>query len=197
MPDTGQEVTYPLCFRDTDGRMVLRLKYEGVTLRADRLEWTAEGRFEERYVDIESIGLTVGYVPRSGAIGNCRIIFRNLRTLNVTSSNATGLPDEARGEAYAAFLRDLHGRLSEADRRRIAFRAGNSQARENFGWVVMAVAGVLFVGLPLGLFFFTREWKALGLMLAGGALVWPLWNTLRKNRPRTYDPQHLDEDVFP
>ena len=197
MSAAGEDASYPLCFRDTEGRFILRYKYEGITLHPDGMEWTAETRAVRRYADIDAISLTTGYIARSGAIASCSIRFRDFSYLGVTSTNRFGTPDDARNETYIAFVRDLHSRLSADDRKRIRFHGGSSQGRETAGRIILVIAAAFFLVLPLGLFFVTGEWKALGLMIAGGALVWPLWNTLQKNRPRDYDPANLDQDLFP
>ena len=197
MSAAGENASYPLCFRDTEGRFILRYKYEGITLHSDGMEWTAETRAAQRYADIDAISLTTGYIARSGAIASCSIRFRDFSYLSVTSTNRFGTPDDGRNETYGAFIRDLHGRLSEADRRRINFHAGSTAGKQSFGQAVFVIAAAFFIALPLVLFFITGEWKALGLMFAGGVLVVPLWRTLRKNEPRMYDPLHLDDDVFP
>jgi hypothetical protein len=71
----------------------------------------------------------------------------------------------------------------------IRFSAGISQA----GHVVMltlgAIAGLLFVATPPGLVMILREWRALGPLAVGTNFIWPFWNVIRDNRPRTYDPR--------
>jgi hypothetical protein len=64
-----------------------------------------------------------------------------------------------------------------------------SEGRYNIMIGVMVVAGLFFVGIQLVLLFVVRDWKLLGVLAAGAALVWPLYRIVEKNRPRRYDPK--------
>lgn len=190
---------YALFLREGSSyRFVWKMRNEGVALTPTGLEWTVDGIHRNlSFVEISRIHLRTAQVPRSGEFGVCSVLFRNGIELVVSTLNSWGTPDEGRIEPYISFVRDLHARLSEEDRRRIRFVAGNSEARHRFGVVIAVIAGAFFVLLPLGLAVVTGESKALFLTLAGGFLVFPVVRSLRKNEPRSYNPDRLDDDLFP
>ena len=189
---------YELCFREGAGRIVFRYKEKGITLGEDRMAWQTDGRKAEgRYADIDGIRLSTGHIPKSGPIGECRITFRSGLVLAITSATKWGHSDEDRNGAYIEFVRDFHRRLSTADKGRIRFEAGNTPGRQMFGRIALVLGGAFFVLLPLALFFLTGEFEALGITAAGAVFLWPVLILIRKNEPRTYSPDHLDEDLFP
>lgn len=189
---------YELYLREGGGRIVLRYKEKGITLGEDRMAWRADGRRAEgRYADIDSIRLATGHVPKSGPLGECRVAFRSGLVLAITSATEWGHSDEDRNGAYIEFVRDLHRRLTTGDRGRIRFEAGNTPGRQMFGRIALVLGGAFFVLLPLALFFLTGELEALGITAAGAFFLWPVLILIRKNEPRTYSPDRLDEDLFP
>jgi hypothetical protein len=189
---------YELCLREGGGRIVLRYKEKGITLDEDRMAWQADGRkAEQRYADIDSIRLATGHIPKSGSIGECRIAFRSGLVLAITSATEWGYSDDARNGTYIGFVRDLHQRLATGDRGRIRFEAGNTPGRQMFGRIALVLGGALFVLLPLALLLVTGRLEALGIAAAGGFFLWPVLILIRKNEPRTYSPDRLDEDLFP
>ncbi|MCB1488774.1 MAG: hypothetical protein KDJ88_15130 [Bauldia sp.] len=198
-PSPAPPARYDLFFREGSSyRFVWRMRNEGVALTATGLEWTVDGIHRDLpLAEISRIHLRTAQVPRSGEFGVCSVFFRNGIELVVSTVNSWGTPDESRIEPYVAFVRDLHARLSEEDRGRIRFVAGNSDSRHRFGMVIAVIAGAFFVLLPLGLAIVTGESKALFLTLTGGFLVFPVVRSLRKNEPRSYDPRSLDDDLFP
>ena len=198
-PTATPPAHYALFIREGSSyRFVWRMRDEGVTLNPTGLEWMVDGiRRNPSLAEISRIHLRTAHVPRSGEFGVCSIRFRNGIELVVTSLNGWGSPDEDRIEPYDAFVRDLHARLSGEDRGRIRFVAGNSEARQRFGIVMAVIAGAFFVLLPLGLAVVTGESEALFLTLAGALFVIPVVTTLRRNDPRSYDPESLDDALFP
>ena len=190
---------YDLHFREGPaGRFILRYRDSGMTLSAAGLEWHAAGerRFTD-YASIIAIRLQTGHIPKAGYFGACKITFRNGRDLTVTSLDSWGSPDANRLAGYAEFVQDLHGHLGEADMARIRFEAGSTPGRQAFGTVAVVLGGLMFVVLPLGLLLLTGEPQALFITLAGLAFIFPAYRTMQRNRPRDYDPRHLDEDLFP
>jgi hypothetical protein len=117
--------------------------------------------------------------------------------LTVTSLDSWGSADAARLDDYAEFLQDLHSHLGEADKKRIRFIAGMTEGRQMFGKVAVFIGGAFFILLPLVLLLITREIQALFITLAGAAFIIPAFKTMKKNEPRTYDPDHLDDGLFP
>ena len=190
---------YDLFLREgATGGLVWRYRDEGVVLTPLGLEWTASGvKRSTVYGLIRCIRIQTGHVPKSGFFGSCTITFRNGQTLTVNSLNSWGSPDEDRLDDYAEFLQDLHAHLSDEDRKRISFIAGMTEGRQMFGKVAVVIAGAFFVLLPLVLLVFTGEIKALFITAAGAAFIYPMYRTMKKNEPRTYNPLHLDDDLFP
>jgi len=190
---------YDLYFREgPGGGIVLRYRYSGMRLSPAGMEWESEG--ERRFTDystIEAVRLQTGHIPKSGYFGTCEITFRNGRNVTVSSLDSWGSPDGERLDDYAEFIQDLHGHLSDEDRRRIRFEAGGTAFRQAFGTVAVILGGLMFVLLPLGLLLYTGEAKALFILIGGAAFIIPAFRTMQRNRPRTYDPHHLDEDLFP
>lgn len=196
---TDQRRHHDLHFREgPGGGIVWRFRDCGIWLSPAGLEWYADG--EKRFTDyttIEAIRLQTGHIPKSGAFGSCILTFRNGRDLTVTSLDSWGSPDPGRFDDYAEFVQDLHGHLGDEDRRRIRFHAGSTPGRQMFGTVSIVLGGLMFVALPLVLVLITGEAKAFFIMLGGIAFIFPAFRTLKKNEPRSYDPRHLDEDLFP
>lgn len=190
---------YDLYFREGPaGGFVFRYRDCGMRLSLAGMDWESAG--ERRFTDystIDEVRLQTGHLPKSGYFGTCQITFRNGRSVTVTSLDSWGSPDGERLDDYAEFVQDLHGHLSDEDRRRIRFHAGSTPGRQMAGTISIGLGAVMFVVLPLVLAVITGEAKALFLMLGGIAFIFPAFRTLKKNEPREYDPRHLDEDLFP
>lgn len=190
---------YDLHFREGPaGGIVWRYRDAGITLSPTGIEWRADG--QRRFTDwstITAIRVQTGHIPKSGYFGSCEITFRNGRRLTVNSLNSWGSPDDHRLDDYAEFLQDLHAHLGEEDRKRIRFIAGATEGRQLFGKAAVVLGGAFFILLPLVLLIITGEVKALFITLAGAAFIIPAFRTVRRNEPRTYNPLHLDDDLFP
>lgn len=191
--------SYDLHFREgPGGGIVWRYRDAGIVLTPTAMEWRTGG--EPRTTDystIESIRLQTGYLPKSGAFGTCLVTFRNGRTLGINSMSSWGAPDPERFDDYAEFLQDFHARLSDEDCRRIRFLAGATEGRQMLARISVWIGVAFFLVLPVVLLLITGEIKALFLCFAGLALVAPGIKTMKKNVPRSYDPRHLDDDLFP
>lgn len=189
---------YPLVLREGAGRFYWKLDNEGVTISGDLLRWEHDGATRERHFsEIASVHLQLGHVHKSGDIGTCQIIFRDRLILTLQSTDARGFADEGRAQNYAAFVRDLHARLSALGPKDIRYKAGNSERRHLIGMAVLAIAGLFFVGLPLAFFIYVRSWEAFGILGAGVAFVWPFARVLQRNSPRDYPPSHVPDDLLP
>lgn len=190
---------YDLHFREGPaGGLVWRYRDAGIFLAPEGMEWRTAG--QRRYSDwstIDTIRVQTGHIPKSGYFGSCEIGFRNGRKLTVNSLDSWGSADASRLDDYAEFLQDLHAHLGEADKRRIRFVAGATAGRQVFGKVAVVLGGLMFVVLPLGLLLITGEIKALFITLGGAAFLIPAIRTMKKNEPRSYNPDHLDDDLFP
>jgi len=190
---------FDLHFREGQGGgFIWRYRDSGITLSPEGIEWYASGqrRFTD-YTTIHSIRIQTGHMPKSGSFGSCEITFRNGRRLTVTSLDSWGSPDHGRFDDYAEFLQDLHHHLARDDKQRIQFLAGMTEGRQMVGKVSAVVGGLFFVVLPLVLLVITGEVKALFIMIGGLAFIVPVFRTIQKNEPRTYNPDSLDADLFP
>lgn len=155
-----------------------------------RIVWETEGREErERWSDIASVGMTSAMDGKS-EVNQCRIEFRDGRSLTVTDTGSSGTLDESRTPVYRDFVRALHADLAKAPAGTIVFRAGASEGRYFGMRIVLVIAALFFVGIPLVLLFIVRDWKVLGVLCAGSAFVWPFWRIVQNNRPRSYDPRN-------
>lgn len=190
---------YDLHFREGPaGGIVWRYRDSGIALLATGMEWRAQG--QRRFTDwstIDTIRVQTGHIPKAGYFGSCEITFRNGRKLTVTSLDSWGSADASRLDDYAEFLQDLHAHLGEADKKRIRFVAGVTEGRQMFGKVAVFIGGAFFVALPLLLLLITGEIKALFITLAGAAFIIPVFKTMKKNEPRSYNPDSLDDGLFP
>ena len=124
------------------------------------------------------------------AVNNCRIGFRDGRALTVSDAGASGQVDHERTPLYRDFIRALHIRLAQAPAGTISFNAGVSEGRHRAMLVILVIAALFFVGTPLVLLFIVRDWRVLGVLVAGAGFVWPFWKIVEHNRPRSYDPRH-------
>lgn len=169
----------------------------GVTLSADGLSWSVGGVALERgYSDISSIRLHRATAGKHGSVGICRISFRDT-VLNVHGSDSHGFPDDEQSARYATFVQDLHARLSgRQDARHIRFHAGLTDGRYTVLTVAIIAAGLLFVLLPFVLLLIVRDLHVLGVFAAGAALFWSFYKLWDKNRPRSYLPTHVPEDLL-
>jgi len=196
---SAQPQHYALHFREGPrGGFIWRYRDEGVVLTPLAMTWTANGLDRTAlYADVVQVRLQTGHIPRSGTFGTCIVTFRNGRDVTINSLNGWGSPDDDRLDDYAEFLQDFHARLSDADRERIRFLAGGTVGRKIAGQISLALGAAMFFVLPLVLLVWTGELEALFLALGGLGFLFPVFRTLKKNEPRTYDPSNLEEDLFP
>jgi hypothetical protein len=189
---------HPVFLKEGRGRFAFRLTDQGVRLTQDSLVWTCDEQ-ERRYsfADITTIRLQVVHVHKSGDLGVCQIEFRDRRLLTISGGTAYGFADDEQAQAYAAFIRDLHARLAAARITTIRFLAGNTEGAHTMAAVVMVIGVLFFVGTPLVLLFIIRRWEVLGVLLAGGAFMWPVWRKLEENRPRDYTPGSIPPELVP
>jgi hypothetical protein len=180
-------------------RLFFRYRDEGVILDSQDIRWMIDGLEEKRrYADIVSIRLTSGTVGDSDPIFTCEIRFFDGRVLNVTNAGSAGLAgDQERTLLYGKFVRDLHRRIPETEGARIRLMAGSSETRQKFLYAVLVIAGLFFVATPLVLLFMTGDLQALWIAGAGVAFLYPVIRTAIRNRPRTYNCDHVPDDLAP
>jgi hypothetical protein len=189
---------YALFVRRNPGGLVLKLTEEGVAIAGERLLWTtATGEDSRLLADISAVHLSVAHIARHGDFGSCIIHLGGAAPLQVVGSSAFGFPDEERDPIYAGFVRDLHKTLATRQTGAVRFSAGVSEGRLQVMQVMLVVAGLSFVALPLVLLLLTGDLGLLAAALAGGMLVAGLYSWAQKNRPRSYDPQHVPPELLP
>jgi hypothetical protein len=186
---------YDLFFQLSDQRFTWRKQKRcGVTIidagRDSRLTWTNEGRDESRlWTDIIAVTM-ISVSDGRNEVNKCGIRFRGGRVLTVTDGDERGSVDHDRTPVYRDFVRALHARLAAAPPGTITFAAGVSEMHHLVMKIILLIAVLLFVVTPLGLVLFLGEWRALFPLAAGAAFVWPYWNIVQNNKPRSYDPRN-------
>ena len=190
----SQPRDYPLYLSGRAG-FRWRLNDRGVTLAADRLAWEHDGaRYEEMFSDIAAIRpqmTSAGQTP----VGMCKLRFRDGTEVTVHGGDSSNRYDAGQGEIYEAFVRDLHSPLARGRFDRIDFEAGMTQARYTGFTIVMAIAMAMFVALPVVLFLIVRTVEVLFLTIGSVALIWPFYRVWQRNRPRSYSPDDLPNDL--
>lgn len=182
-------------FQFTDGGWSRR--DEGVTLHDDRLVWSVDGGTREAPLSaVRAVNIFLGGVDDQ-IVAVCAIDLGGGLVLHVTSGGAWGGADPDRAQAYRDFVADVHGRLLRRAGPAPAYRVGPPGARRNLLVAVLVIATGFFVVMPLVLLLMFRDLNALWITIAGAALVWPLYQQMERNSPRTYDPARPPEDLFP
>ena len=143
--------------------------------------------------------IRLGYKPTN--LANSRFIAEiwplNSAKIPLQSVSARSLIDmENLGGDYTKFLRELHRRVAAANANCV-YEAGLPAWR----WWPSLALGVLTLGALLYILVqgvVAGQYLIAGLMtLIGGWFIWQIWNILRRNRPRTYRPDAIPEDVLP
>ncbi len=189
---------YDLFLRDGRRTFIFRYRDQGIALDGSGLAWQSDGaERKQAYADISSIRLQSASLPKSSTLYTCTIEFRDGQQLVVTNASEYGSGDDERTPVYGKFVRDLHKRIPQAERSRIRFYAGNSESRQRVLWVILFIAGLFFVGLPLGLLLYVRELEVLWVLLAGAGFIYPLWRSATANEPRDYRCEYPPEELVP
>ena len=170
----------------------------GFRLGSHSLEWDLGGRRGSvAYPMIARVRLS--YLPSN--LGARRFVTkiwpRNAPRVELASSSYKSVVlMEEQGPAYNAFVRELHRRIVDA-RGDCRFDGGFAAWR----WWPMAAVGV---GGTLGLAYFalqtlaSGDWSGMLLVAAFTALfVWQVGPLVTRNRPRSYDPRQIPEDLLP
>ncbi len=74
--------------------------------------------------------------------------------------------------------------------------AGVPAARYRTMQILLGVMAAIFVVTPFVLLFIVRDWRVLGTLAAGAALVWPFWRINQNNAPRAYDPRNPPDELM-
>ena len=190
---------YPLYFIDGETFMYWSLDTCGLHLDASGLTFTSKrGTRTVAFREIRSIRLQTAFAKApETAIGLCLIRFGKYRKLTIFSCNSSGLHDDTQRQHYIDFVRDLHRRIPQDDRKRIAFNGGLSEGRHLFLSATMLAGAVLFGVLPAVILVTEPSLKTLGLAFTCGGFVYAGWSVWSRNRPETYAPDHVPEDLLP
>jgi hypothetical protein len=183
----------------TDGHSSFRwaMTDSGITLAANGLSWTIDGRQTARnYSDIFSIRLQRAAAGTGAGVGICEIRFRDGIILKIFGGSAQGIADDAQAPRYTTFVRDLHKRLAARADSHIYYNAGLSEGRYTVLTVAIIAAGILFGLLPLGLLIMFRDLHTLVLFVTAGGLFWSFYKIWDKNRPRPYTPTSVPEELL-
>jgi hypothetical protein len=166
-------------------------------LGTDSLEWIVGGRpGRVAYAMIARIRLGFRLTNFMGRRYTAEIFPRTGARMEISSYSARGIVDNAnQGAAYRAFISELHRRVAKAhgDCR---FEAGMAVWRF---WPSVAVTVAMMAGLV-----YVVARGMLGdqivtglIVLAVGALfVWQMGKMVLANRPRSYRPEAIPEDVL-
>jgi hypothetical protein len=192
-PPTPASKAYDLYYL-VDGKFFfLKNPNRGVTMvdagRDSCLTWEAKtGPGRQLWTHIVSVTMMTGSDGKA-EVNQCKIAFRDGRSLTVSDAGESGTVDHERTPIYSDFIRALHLRLAQAPAGTIAFKAGMTDGRYLGMKIAMVIAGLFFVGTPLVLLFIVHDWRVLGVLCAGAAFVWVPWKIVQKNKPRSYDPK--------
>jgi hypothetical protein len=198
MTDNAPPAEYPLYFRDGEG-FVWSIATRGLTLDDRGVTFTSERETRTiLFPEIRSIRLHTAYSNAGETpLGICTIGFRRFRKLTVFSGDSHLRTDEAQRAAYHAFVREFHRRIPAADRARIRFNGGLSDTRHFIVSTAMLVGAAIFGVLPLVLIFVAPSWHTLGVAIAAWGLAWAGWKSWLRNRPVTYAPDRVPNDLLP
>ena len=198
MTASAPATEYPLYFRDGDG-FAWSVSTRGLKLDDSGLTFTSERETRTiRFSEIRAIRLHSAFARANETpLGICTIDFGTWRTLTVFSGNSGLTADEAQRSDYHAFVRDFHRRIPQTDRARIAFQGGLNDTRHFIVSAAMLVGAAIFVVLPLVLLFIVPSLHTLGVAAASFGLAYAGWKSWQRNRPRSYSPDRIPEDLLP
>jgi hypothetical protein len=194
MGQTGTK-SYDLYLTDGQRRLRWSVGDHGVTLNETSIAWSCDGQDHDApYSTIVEVHLQSGTIGED-VVATCRISFIDGTVVATSSGRKGAAGDDEQAAIYRDFVQDLHGRLASLASSSIAFTAGYGEGRYKFGIGVMVVAGMFFLALPLVLTLITGDTKAFYTLYAGALLVWPIYKVVTANKPRSYDPRELPDDL--
>ncbi len=190
---------YKLFVREGAPRFYFQNTDEGVYLSPKGIGWFIGGTSYTRdWHEIAGVSLVASYVPKSGPLGTCRIVFRDGYVLSIFSASAFGHSDEERNVEYGRFLTDFHRVIPAPERNAIEFRSGIGKGQHVAMIIVMVIAFLFFFVLPLGLAIYFGEFQALLIAGAGFAgFVYPLYRVTEAGTPATYSPDQVPPELYP
>jgi hypothetical protein len=198
MTESPQAAEFPVYFVDGEPGFYWSLETRGLMLDAKGVEFTSDRETRKvLFSEIRSIRLHTNFVSTDDPpTGVCQIGFGQYRALTVLSGNARGLYDEEQRRHYGDFVRAFHCRIPQADREHIDFQGGLREGRTLVS-VAMIAGAILFGVLPVGLLFVAPSFQVLVGVLTGWGLCYAGWRAWDKNRPRSYSPDRIPDDLLP
>ena len=162
------------------------------------LSWKIGGRSGVwPYTDIASIRLTFRPMSMQSRRFRADIKSREGRRISILSTTwqtVTLMAPQDRG--YRAFITELHRRLASAGSK-VALIGGIGQTTYAVALAMVTLLGIAMAGLLVRAFA-TGEWYG-ALFLVGfvALFTWQIGGFIRRNRPRTYEFDHLPEALLP
>jgi hypothetical protein len=167
------------------------------SLTEQGLAWSA-GRRQGvwPYADIAHIQLSYRPVSMQRRRFRADIRARDGRKLPIVSATWQSMIAVApQDDAYRNFILDLHRRVAAAGQ--ATFGAGLRRPAYMIGLVLLVFVGVALAGLLLRAIS-TASWSGVLFLLACVAVFgWQIGSFVRRNRPRTYTPDDVPEDLIP
>jgi hypothetical protein len=190
---------YPVCFVDGDTGFYWSLDTRGLTLDDDGVTFTSERETRKvLFSEINSIRLHTTFTGSDDPpLGVCEIRFGEYRKLTVLSGNARGVYDDEQRRHFLDFVRAFHRRIPAEGRKRIGFHGGISDGRHVVLTIAVVAGAILFGLLPFVLLFVAPSLHTLGVAATSWGLCYGGWRIWEKTTPRTYSPDHLDDDLLP
>jgi hypothetical protein len=162
------------------------------------LSWQIAGRSGVwAYTDIASIRLTfrpVSMQSRRFRADVKSIGGRRIAILSTTWQTVSLMAPQDHG--YRVFMTELHRRMAAAGSK-AALIGGIGPKTYTIALAMLALLGIAMIGL-FGRAVLTGEWYGALFLVGFAALfVWQIGGFIRRNRPRTYDFDHLPEALLP
>ena len=162
------------------------------------LSWKIAGRSGVwAYSDIASIRLSFRPISMQSRRFRADIKStggRRISILSTTWQTASLMAPQDRG--YRAFMTELHRRMSEA-RSKAALIGGIGPTTYAAALVMVTLLGIAMAGLLVRAFAIGEWYGALFLVGFVALFTWQIGGFIRRNRPRTYDFDHLPEALLP
>jgi hypothetical protein len=119
---------------------------------------------------------------------------RRIAILSTTWQTVSLMAPQDHG--YRVFITELHRRMAAAGSK-TALIGGIGPKTYTIALAMLALLGIAMIGL-FGRAVLTGEWYGALFLVGFAALfVWQIGGFIRRNRPRTYDFDHLPEALLP
>ena len=119
---------------------------------------------------------------------------RRISILSTTWQTATLMAPQDHG--YRAFITELHRRMAAAGSK-AALIGGIGSTTYAVALVLVTLLGIAMAGLLIRALAIGEWYGALFLIGFATLFTWQIGGFIRRNRPRSYDFDHLPEDLLP